>query len=540
MVVLGICGGHDANWCIFKDGKLIGAFEKERFSRIRHDEGYVMDLVDKTLENLGISFDEVSLIATSEANFKGTDPGLHYINKRIYDEPDQWVDMQVEYHGRIIPCFAIPHHLCHAAYSYYASNEDESVVLTWDGGGDFYTTNAYTSTSISYWKNKKIQWFERVGNSDLGSLWHIYSKVIFQNPFAAGKLMGLAAVGNDSLVKAFSDYALRPVRGKLEPSFSIKNCWPDEDYPMFRDVNNWELSEAANIAYAVQDITIKAGIELANRAYSVSDSKTLCLGGGCALNGYLNTELSKKTSFEKIFVPPSVHDGGLSIGAVMFTMNNIMGLVTQNISEDELVFNGLDYSDDDCVHALREAGLEWRVLDSNEIHLYAADQLRNGKIVAWYEGKSEHGPRALGHRSFLADPRFPEMKDRLNNTVKFRESFRPIAPVVLESDMRRCSDDIERSPFMMHIVTTTEEFQRVNPSAIHIDGSARVQTVNDNNPMEKIIRCIKDWDGGYSILNTSFNCREPIVETPLDAVHTFLKVPVDVLCLNGKYCVERG
>lgn len=97
MVVLGICGGHDANWCVFKDGKLIGAFEKERFSRIRHDEGYVMDLVDKTLENLGISFDEVSLIATSEANLKGTDPGLHYIKKRIYDEPDQWVDMQVEY-----------------------------------------------------------------------------------------------------------------------------------------------------------------------------------------------------------------------------------------------------------------------------------------------------------------------------------------------------------------------------------------------------------------------------------------------------------
>lgn len=540
MVVLGICGGHDANWCVFKDGKLVGAFEKERFSRIRHDEGYVMDLVDETLEKLGISPDEVSIIATSEANFKGTDPGLHYIKKRIYDEPDQWIDMQVEYHGRIVPCFAVPHHLCHAAYSYYASNEDESVVLTWDGGGDFYTTNAYTSTSISYWKDKKIQWFERVSNSDLGSLWHIYSKVIFQNPFAAGKLMGLAATGDDSLVKVFSDYALRPVRGKLSPAFSIKNCWPDEDYPMFGNANHWELTEAANVAYAVQDITIKAGIELANRAYSVSSSQKLCLGGGCALNGYLNTELSKKTLFEKVFVPPSVHDGGLSIGAVMFTINNILGVPTQNISEDELVFNGLDYSDDACVHALRKAGLKWRVTDSNEIHSYAAEQLRTGKIIAWYEGKSEHGPRALGHRSFLADSRLPGMKDRLNNTVKFRESFRPIAPVVLESDMKRCSDDIERSPFMMHIVSTSEEFQRVNPSAIHIDGSARVQTVNDDNPMEKIIRCLKEMDGGYSILNTSFNCREPIVETPFDAVHTFLKVPVDVLCMNGKYCIERG
>ena len=540
MVVLGICGGHDANWCVFKDGKLVGAFEKERFSRIRHDEGYVMDLVDKTLEKLCISPDEVSLIATSEANFKGTNPGLHYINKRIYDEPDQWIDMQVEYHGRIIPCFAVPHHLCHAAYSFYSSNEDESVVLTWDGGGDFYTTNAYTSTSVSYWKEKKLQWFERIGNSDLGSLWHIYSKVIFQNPFAAGKMMGLAATGDDSLLKVFSDYALRPVRGMLSPAFSIKNCWPDEDYPMFGNVNCWELTDAANIAYAIQDITIKAGIELANRAYSVSKSKKLCLGGGCALNGYLNTELSKNTPFEKIFVPPSVHDGGLSIGAVIFTLNNILGVPTQKISENELVFNGLDYSDDACVNVLRKAGLDWLVIDSREIHLYAAEQLRKGKIVAWYEGKSEHGPRALGHRSFLADPRVPGIKDRINNTIKFRELFRPVAPVVLEADMNRCSSDIERSPFMMYIVSTTADFQRMNPSAVHIDGSARVQTVNYDNPMGKIIRCLKDLDGGYSILNTSFNCREPIVETPMDAVRTFLEVPVDILCMNGKYFVERG
>ena len=198
MIVLGICGGHDANWCVFKDGKLLGAFEKERFSRIRHDDGFIMDYVDDTLNKLGISHEEVSMIATSEANFKGTDPGLKYIDKKLYNEPDQWVEMQVDYHGRKIPCFAIPHHLCHAAYSYYASNENDCAVLTWDGGGDFYTTNAYTSTSISFWQNGRLKWLERIGNSDLGSLWHIYSKVIFHDPFAAGKLMGLAAKGSDS------------------------------------------------------------------------------------------------------------------------------------------------------------------------------------------------------------------------------------------------------------------------------------------------------------------------------------------------------
>lgn len=539
MVILGICGGHDANWCVVKDGKLIGAFEKERFSRIRHDEGYIMDLVDETLQKLGIHPDEVTFIATSEANFRGTDPGIKYINKRSYDEPDQWVEMQAEYHGRTIPCFAVPHHLCHAAYAYYGSNEEKSVVLTWDGGGDFYTQNAYTSTSISYWENKKLKSFERVGNCDMGSLWHIYSKSIFQNPFAAGKLMGLVAKGDDSLVSQYRKYAMRPVRGQLNPVFAIKNCWPDEDYPLFGEVNNWTQPNAANIAYAVQALTIESGVELAKKAYEKYDCDVLCVGGGCALNGYLNTEIAKQTKFEKVLVPPSVHDGGLSIGAVMYTMNNILNIDCEKIEEDELVFNGLQYSDEECINALNEYNCAAKDYKDKNIHKYIAEQIAKGKVIAWYEGKSEHGPRALGHRSFLADPRVPGMKDRINNTIKFREPFRPIAPVVLEEDMGLCSDDITRSPFMMHIVNTKDEYRKTNPSAIHFDGTARVQTVTESNPMGAIIRELKALDGGYTILNTSFNCREPIVETPYNAVKTFGELPVDILCLNGRFVVER-
>lgn len=540
MVVLGICGGHDANWCIFKDGKLLGAFEKERFTRKRHDDGYIMDLVDKSLDRLGIGYDEVSLIATSEANFKGTDPGLKYINKRIYDDPDQWVVMQVEYHGRILPCYAVPHHLCHAAYSFYTSNKTESVVLTWDGGGDFYTTNAYTSTSISYWKDKKLKWLERVGNCDMGSLWHIYSKVIFDNPFAAGKLMGLAAKGDESLVSVFREYAMRPVRGKLSPTLAIKNCWPDEDYPMFNNIRDWKLSKAANIAYAVQQLTIDTGIGLTNKAHEVSECNNLCLGGGCALNGYLNTEIVNRTPFKSVYIPPSVHDGGLSIGATMYILNDILDMPTRCVSEEDLMFNGMEYSDNECVKALNERNLKYSILSGEEIYKYIAEKISSGCIVAWYEGKSEHGPRALGHRSFLADPKIDGMKDRLNNTIKFRETFRPIAPVVLESDISLCTSEIKRSPFMMHIVSTKEIFRKENPSAVHIDGTARVQTVTLDNPMGKILWEMKKYNGGYTLLNTSFNCQEPIVETPDNAVDTYLKLPVDILCLNGKYIVEKG
>lgn len=539
MVVIGLCGGHDANWCIFKDGYLVGAFEKERFTRIRHDAGEIMELVDRSLLKHGISFDEVNIIATSEANFKGTDPGLCYINKSLYKEPDEWTEMIVDFHGRKIPCFAVPHHLCHASYAFYTSNSSDGTVITLDGGGDFYTENAYTSSSISTWKEGKLNYFERIGNSDLGSLWHIYSQVLFQNQFAAGKIMGLAGYGSDRLVDEISAYCLRPVRGTLCPTMSVKNCWPDEDMPLFNYVNNWKLNDAFDLAYAIQNVTLRAGTGIVKAAYELYPSKTLSLSGGVALNGYMNTAIAKMNLFKEVHVPPSVHDGGLSIGAAMFTINHILGLKSLKVTNNDLVFNGFDYSDTCCTDALEKAQLKYSVCESEEIIQQIAHHICDGKIVAWYEGKSEHGPRALGHRSFLADPRFADMKDRLNNTIKFREDFRPIAPVVLEADMKRCTQDINKSPFMMNIVKTTNQFMNDNPSGTHVDGTARVQSVNMDNSMGEIIQVMKETTGGYALLNTSFNSREPLVETPYQAVATFSKVPVDVLVLNKKFIVRR-
>lgn len=539
MVILGLCGGHDANWCVFKDGKLMGAFEKERFTRIRHDGGAIMDLVDRSLIKLGISFDEVDMIATSEANFRGTDPGINYLSKQLYNEPDEWVELSVEFHGRKVPCFSIPHHLCHAAYGYYTSGKSEGTVLTWDGGGDFYTVNAYTSTSVSQWRGKKLQHFERIDNSDLGSLWHIYSQTLFHDPYAAGKLMGLAALGNASLIEDVTNYCLRPVRGTLNPALSIKNCWADEDSPYYGAINTWKHRQAPDLAFAIQSATLSAGLNLVKAAYEKYPSKYLCLSGGVALNGYLNTAISMLGLFDYVHIPPSVHDGGLSIGATLFCMNNILNLGNDAISEEELVFSGFEYDDATCLEALEKSRLQYSEHEEMESLEIAATAISSGSIVAWYSGKSEHGPRALGHRSLLASPTYPQMKERLNNTIKFREYFRPVAPVVLEEDMNICTNDVNRSPYMMHIVKTTKQFQEDNPSGIHLDGTARVQSVSTSNPMGKILRIMKADNSGYALLNTSFNCKEPIVETPFDAVATFSKVPIDTLVLNHKYVVTR-
>ena len=537
MIVLGICGGHDANWCIFKDGKMLGAFEKERFTRKRHDSGYVMDLVNKTLVRLGLCVEQVDLIVTSEHNHKGTQPGLEYVTKNLYNKPDEWVEQTVLLAGKKILCFSIPHHLCHASYAYYTSCSDESAVITWDGGGDFYTVDAYTSTSVSLWKDRRLQWFEQIGNCDIGSLWHIYSKVVFDNPFAAGKLMGLAATGSPELLSPMSDYVLRPTRGILSVQ-GIKNCWPDEDLPPFNSVKDWKDKTSRDLAYAIQEITNSVGFNIAKAVYDLTKAENLALSGGVALNGYLNTTISKNLPFKKISIPPSVHDGGLSIGAVMFALNCILGLSIDKISEKNLVFSGLDYSISDCEEALKSKGLSFKRLDYGHSISTAVDDITNGKIIAWFEGRSEHGPRALGHRSILASPVFSGMKDRLNNTIKFREPFRPIAPVVLESDISFCTDDITASPFMMHIVDTKKEFQRICPSAVHLDGSARVQTVNKDNPMGLMLEELKRRGLPPAILNTSFNVNTPIVETPSDAVEAFLKVPIDTLYLNGCLMVK--
>lgn len=533
MLVVGLCGGHDANWCIFENGKLVGAYEKERFTRVRHDSGNIINLVEDSLIRLGYSLKEIDLIVTTNQTQDGMDSGLKLTNENIYKKIDDWVEQSAIIGNKRVPVISVPHHLSHAAYTYYTSNENEMAVLACDGGGDFYTVDAYTSTSISVWKKGKLEYIERIGNCDIGSLWYIYSQQIFKNGNAAGKLMGLSAKGTNSLVEELARYCKRPTRGALKGTYGIKNCWADEDLPLFNTYNDWNNQNTCDLAYAIEEITKEVGLDLANELYNKTNKSILGLSGGVALNGYMNTAISNYTNFSKVYIPPSVHDGGLSIGAVMFVLNHILSQKTVAISEHELVFTGFNYSRKECLEAIDRKQLKVEECGLEECIISAVDDIEQGKIIAWFEGRSEHGPRALGHRSIIAHPKFTEMKDRLNDTIKFREPFRPIAPVVREEDVSFCTRDITRSPFMMHIVNTKKEFREYCPSAVHIDGTARVQTVCDDNSMGLMINEIKRRDEIPVILNTSFNVNSPIVEKPIEAVETFMKVPIDTLYMNG-------
>lgn len=535
MIILGISGGHDANWCVVRDGVLLGAFEKERFTRRRHDSGEVVSLIEPTLRFLGIERSEIDVVATSEPVHRDTEAGYRKLGGSKYKSPDEWQHQVIECLGRVLPCVSVPHHLAHAAYARYTTGFDNTAVITWDGGGDFYTEDAYSSTTVSSWRQGKLEWLQRLDNSDLGSLWFLYSRAIFGDGNAAGKLMGLAAYGTDRMVDAISDRFLAPVRGPFEGAWTIKNCWPDYYCPPFlkEGTIDWQLPVAKDIAFGVQALTNLSGLSIAAKARQVTGYNHLAISGGVALNGYLNTAIRRSGEFEQVFVPPAVNDGGIAVGCALFATHHVFELPWLCATPGPLEFNGMAYSTEQVDAALFRAGLSGKRVDADKAEEVAAEALSRNKVVAWYEGRSEHGPRALGHRSILSLPNRDSVRDYLNRQIKFRESFRPVAPVVLENEATNYFDIDWPSPYMMYIVNAKERTATYAPAAVHVDQTSRVQTVSEDCSLGRIVQRIGELTGTGIVLNTSFNVKTPIVETPQDAVEAFIKVPIDMLYIDG-------
>lgn len=539
-VILGLSGGHDANWCIWQGGRIVGAFEKERFTRKRHDGGEVASLVAASLNYLGLTVRDVDIVATSEPVHKeGFDPGASRVSGRRYEAIDDWQWQCVKCLGSYYSCLSVPHHLAHAAYAYYSSPFPESAVITWDGGGDGYTVDAYAATSLSSWADGKLCWIERVENCDLGSLWFMYANAIFGDGHAAGKLMGLAALGSDRLVEPMLDRLLMPGKYLLDGALTVKSCWPEFDRPPFVQGSvGWQDRTARDVAFAVQAATTRVGVSIAKTLRKATGSRNLAIGGGVALNGYLNTAIGKEAGFDATFVPPAVNDGGIASGAALFAAHHELGLEFEPLATRPLDFLGLAYTSERCRAAVERSGLAYWEVDTTEAVGRAADALERGQMVAWYEGRSEHGPRALGHRSIFSSALDDRFRCRLNAEIKFREPYRPVAPAVLEEDASRYFDLDHPSAYMMYIVDAADVTRRSAPAAVHADGTARVQTVPRTSSLGQLVAALGDRTGVPMVINTSLNVRTPIVETPEDAVDVFVRSPIDLLHLEG-LMIER-
>lgn len=547
MLILGLTGGHDANWCLVRDGELLGAFEKERFTRRRHDTGEVASLIPETLTRLGLRAADIDLVATSEPVWRGTDPGIRRLSGRTYRSPDTWEHHTVEIFDRVLPCLSVPHHLAHASYARYTAPfpaDAATAVITWDGGGDFYTEDAYTSTSISRWDGGRLDWLERVPNADFGSLWFTYSQAVFGDPQTAGKLMGLAGYGAGKLDAAIAERFSVRRRERFDGTLTIKNCWPDfEDPPLVEAGMTWESDQAREIAAGVQNLTNAAGLAVAETARAATGSPFLALAGGVALNGYLNNAIRRSGTFESVWVPPAVDDGGLSVGCALFAWHHVLGGEFAPDPDTDWARVGMRYDGAETLAAIEHVGLgasgvAHRPVDLDEAVAHATAELLDGRAVAWVHGRAEHGPRALGSRSIIS-PATSDEHRRTLNAVKFREPFRPVAPVTTAEHASDYFDLPWTSPYMMYIVGCTERAHAEIPAAVHVDGTARAQTVSARDPLARVIAGVRAGGLPPVLINTSFNIGEPIVNSPRQAVETFLRSPLRSMYLNG-HLLTRG
>jgi len=537
VIILGLSGGHDANWCVWRDGAIVGAFEKERFSRRRHDGGDVTSYLIDTLCYLGLGMQDIDLVATSEPVALAQGPGHTLIGGRRYEHLTDWQWQSVRLLNRVLPCVSIPHHLCHAAYARYTCRAVDAAVVTLDGGGDQYTVNAGASSTVSSWTGARLDWIERIDYTDFGSLWAGYARAVFGSEHAEGKLMGLAAFGSHRLVTQMRDLVLVRAEGLFEGTTVVKNCWPDYRRPPLLPVStSWEDPRAQDAARAVQEVTNEAALSIAKTARRLTGKSSLALAGGVALNGYMVELLATQAGFEQTFVSPAVNDGGIAVGAALFAAHHELGQALHVEGAPMSPFLGMDYAHWTTTETFGGLSASFGQMEREDAISEAADRLARGQIVAWYEGRSEHGSRALGNRSILSSPTSDAYRNKLNQEVKFRESFRPVAPAVLReraTDYFETSDD---SPYMMRIVRCRESVEMEVPAVIHIDGTARIQTLDDSSGgLRQIVEEFDRITGIPLVVNTSLNVRTPIVETPRQAAEVFDSSPIDFIYINGYF-----
>lgn len=395
--------------------------------------------------------------------------------------------------------YYIDHHQSHATYAFLTSGFAESDILAIDGRG-------WKFNCIFIDKNGNI--IDLSDKMSIGGLWNRLAQDLGFGYLGAGKVMGLAGYGQycyrvDAIIQAYL----------LNPNHKL----PNYAHEILKDIKK------EDIAYTLQ----KATIDLVKKyVYPLKSCDNICIAGGVAYNGYMNEEFTKH--YTNVHVPPAVGDEGQALGTYMhadYILNNSIHKPTVYAGEEHEIDTAIFHE------------LPWEYLPYDKLYIHTADAIAKGKIVGWFQDASESGNRALGNRSILADPRNPDIKDIINSKIKLREDFRPFAPSVLEEHYTKYFDTNQSSPYMSRIMPVTSD---AIPGVTHVDGTARIQTVTKdfNEKYHRLISEFYKLTEVPMLLNTSFNCQEPIVETPEDAVATFKKCGLDILVI-GNYIVRK-
>jgi len=561
MYNLGIsCYYHDSAAALLKDGHVIAAVEEERFSRKKFDDDFPKMAINWCLKEAGISPEQIDSVAFYDKpvlkferlldNYIAVAPrGLYsfldtipkWLHKRLWIKNDIKKNL-CGFNGDII----FPeHHLSHAAYSFYTSPFEESAILTTDGVGEWSTTSIGMGNHTSIKLLQDIRW-----PHSLGLFYSAFTYFLgFQVNEGEYKLMGLASFGkpkyydliwdniidvkNDGSIHLNMDY-FAFTYDKVMTNQKFSELFGIEPKKENEEMKQIHFDIGASAQKVLEDVLLK----MVEYVYEKTKSKNLCLGGGVALNGVANYRILKESSFENLHIPPSPGDAGSAVGCgqyLYFSHRNQKRIIdnpTNKIIEN--VYVGPSFSTEEIKQFLENNNIEYQEFGEDETVKNCAKLISEGNVVGWYQGKMEWGPRALGNRSILADPRRKEMKDVLNEKIKHRESFRPFAPSILEEYVTEYFDIDIPSPYML-MVAPVKKPDSI-PAVTHVDGTGRVQTVSKNsNPLyHKVISEFHKLTNIPVIINTSMNVRgEPIVNTPEEAHNMLMKTDMDYLFMKN-------
>lgn len=573
---------HDSAVALIHNGDIVFAAQEERFSRIKHDSRFPINAFQAALKYAGISIGDITTVAYFE------DPSLKA--NRIFNT---YVDKFPQGADQIISAFqsvAISkkrikgdlnrfmaykghvhfgnHHRSHAASAFFPSDLSEAAILTMDGTGE------WSTSTISKGSGNSIELLaEKRFPHSLGLLYSAFTKYCgFKVNSGEYKLMGLAPYGEprfldlirDNLAyhdgqgsikldMSYFDFELgvKMTNSKFDNLFGRKSATPEDSTQQFY----------MDIAASIQEFTEEVVVSAARYAKDLTNSKNLCLAGGVALNCVANGKIHEAGIFEKIWIQPAAGDAGGALGAALSYWYEELGqsreIVIGNGGSQKGSYLGVEYTNQEIEESLKKLGAKFeRFSDKASLITRVAEFISEEKVIGWFQGRSEYGPRALGNRSILGDPRSDETQTKMNLKIKFRESFRPFAPAVMVDKVAQWFEVSEsyESPYMLMVAKVAKEkltnidtssafgLEKLKlrrsqiPAITHVDNSARIQTVDSsaNQDFYELIGEFEKITGVPVLVNTSFNVRgEPIVETPTDAYVCFMRTDIDFLCIGS-------
>ncbi|MCC6556758.1 MAG: carbamoyltransferase [Polyangiaceae bacterium] len=573
MLILGINAYHgDASAALLVDGQLVAAAEEERFNRIKHCAGFPRRAIEYCLEAAGARIEDLDHIAI------GRDPRAHLGDKVIYSlkkrpdfnfvvdrvknmlqvrDPKAHLGASLGVDPKRIRAEShnVEHHRAHMSSAYFASPFDEAAVVSMDGFGDFVSTMWATG------RGNKLEIHRRVGfPHSLGLFYSGITQYLGFPKFGDEyKVMGLSAYGAPDLLDKMRKVVIVK-DGAFELGLEyfqhhtkgIAMTWEGE--PRFDTINSERLLDLLGparvggapmedrfkaVATSVQAVFEEAYFEILETARKLSGSPRLAMAGGCAHNSLVAGKIRPRGTFQDVFIQPAAGDAGTSLGAALYVYHHKLG--NPRRFRQTHSYYGPSFNQAAIEELLRKEGVAFETMPDEELLPRVAKAITEGKVIGWFQGRMEWGPRALGNRSILVDPRRHDMKDILNERIKRREMFRPFAPAVL---LDRVGDYFEQDypdPFMTKVYKIKPERRAEIPAVTHVDGTGRLQTVaeKENPRYYRLIQEFGRQTGTPILLNTSFNENEPVVCTPKEALDCYLRTKMDVLVLENAY-LEKG